>query len=268
MDYEGIDVVLTPLQLAAVLQGESIEKPSHLSAAFWGAASVVTGAAELVGAAALLLAPEPTMMTKLAGGALAFHGSDEISTGIVQITSGTTRSTVTAQGASAAAKAMGVNSSNATTIGSVVDLVVPLAAGFVGAARTLAVRRGVLSLAAEESAGGHTIAVHVGRTEAQLRARLAQQPRLKAASTFLSLRDAERAVSATLRANKGGIEAWAKAARPGERKAFQYTADRFVGHGVVRATGKLTETCEVVVVLRKVVTNNRLYFILTAYPKP
>ena len=96
MDYEGIDIVLTPLQLAAVLQGESIDKPSHLSAAFWGAASVVAGAAELVGAAALLLAPEPTMMTKLAGGALAFHGSDEISTGIVQITSGTTRSTVTA----------------------------------------------------------------------------------------------------------------------------------------------------------------------------
>lgn len=268
MDHEGIDIVLTPLQLAAVLQGESIEEPSHLSNAFWGAASVLTGAAELVGAAALLLTPEPTMITKLAGGTLALHGSDEISTGIVQITSGTTRSTLTAQGASAAAKAMGSSESTASKVGTVVDIVVPIAAGFVGAARALAIRRGVLSLVAEESAGGHTIAIHVGRTEAQLRARLAEQPWLKAASTFRSLPDAERAVSATLRANKSAIEAWAKMAKPGAKEAFRYTAAKSVGLGVVRSTGKLTDAHEVVVVLRKVVSNNRLYFVLTSYPVP
>jgi hypothetical protein len=123
-----------------------------------------------------------------------------------------------------------------------------MAAGFVGALRAWAVRRGVLSLAAEEAAGGHTLARHVGRTEAQLRARLIQQPAIDAASTFRSLGAAERAVSATLRANRSAIQIWAKAAKPGQTKAFQYTASKIVGHGVVRATSKLTETSRVVVV--------------------
>lgn len=83
------------------------------------------------------------------------------------------------------------------------------------------------------------------------------------------LGDAERAVSATLRANRSAIQIWAKAAKLGQTKAFQYTASKIVGYGVVRATGKLTETSRVVVVVRKVIaTNNRVYFILSAYPKP
>jgi hypothetical protein len=57
-------------------------------------------------------------------------------------------------------------------------------------------------------------------------------------------------------------------ANPGEKEVFHYTTAKFVGHGVVRATGKLTDTCSVVVVLKKVVANNRLYIVLTAYPKP
>lgn len=93
MDQPDLERVLTPVQLAAVLQGESVNEAGHLSSAFWGATSVLTGAAELVGAAALLLVPEPTMVTKLAGGALALHGSDAVSAGIVQIATGTTRAT-------------------------------------------------------------------------------------------------------------------------------------------------------------------------------
>lgn len=118
----------------------------------------MTGAAELVGAGALLLVPEPTMVTKLAGGALALHGSDVVSAGMVQIATGSTRATLTAQGVTAAAETLGASSTSATRLGAAVDIAVPLAAGFVGALRALAVRRGVLSLAAEETAGGHTIA--------------------------------------------------------------------------------------------------------------
>jgi hypothetical protein len=39
-------------------------------------------------------------------------------------------------------------------------------------------------LAAHEVAGGHTIAKHVGQTEAQLAAKLAAEPNISAASTF------------------------------------------------------------------------------------
>jgi hypothetical protein len=40
-----------------------------------------------------------------------------------------------------------------------------------------------------------------------------------------------------------------------------------IGQGVVRATGNLTNMSQVVVVVRKVIAQNRIYFVLTAYPK-
>ena len=84
---------------------------------------------ELVGAAALLLTPEPTLVTKVAGGALAVHGSDTTSTGIVQVITGRTRTTLTSQAAAAAAEALGADPKTAKTVGFAVDLAVPVAAG-------------------------------------------------------------------------------------------------------------------------------------------
>ena len=63
LESEGLEVVLSPLQLAAILENDSIDQGSCLSNRFWGAASVVGGAMELIGAAALFLAPEPTTVT-------------------------------------------------------------------------------------------------------------------------------------------------------------------------------------------------------------
>ena len=51
-------------------------------------------------------------------------------------------------------------------------------------------------------------------------------------------------------------------------KAFNYQAATIVGEGVVRATGKLQQMTKLVVVLRRVQQQNRVYFILTAYPRP
>jgi hypothetical protein len=102
----------------------------------------------------------------------------------------------------------------------VVDIAVPLAAGFVGVARAVAIRRGTISLASEEAAGGHTIACHVGRSEEQLRLRLAQQPKIPAATSFPTIREAERVVADAVRANKGAIKEWAKAAQPGQTKTL------------------------------------------------
>ena len=263
-----MEVVLTPLQVAAILEGESIEQSSCMSQRFWGAASVVGGAIELVGAAALLLTPEPTMITKVAGGALALHGADAASAGLYQIVSCQTRTTLTSQGVAAAAKALGADPSTAATVGFAVDIAVPLLTGFAGAARAIAIRRGAVSLAAEEVAGGHTLARHVGRTEAQLRARLAQQPKIPAASTFASLGDAERVVSAALRGNKAAIQKWAKTAAPGMTRSFTYSAGKVIGQGVVRSTGQLTNMTRAIVVLRKVIQQNRVYFVLTSYPIP
>jgi len=256
------------MQLAAILANDSIEESHSLTNRFWGAATVVGGALELIGATALLLVPEPTTITKVAGGALAIHGSDTTSTGIVQVITGRSRTTLTSQAAAAAAEALGVDPAAAQTVGMAVDIAVPLAAGFVGAARAIAIRRGAVCLASEEAAGGHTLARHVGRTEEQLRARLASQPRIPAASTFGTLREAERVVAETLRANKNAIEQWAKLAPIGDQKVFTYAAGRVIGLGVIRSTNQIQNMSKVVIVLRKVVAQNRVYFLLTSYPVP
>lgn len=167
----------------------------------------------------------------------------------------------------AAARAVGVSPESASTVGFVVDIAVPLIVGFAGAARALAIRRGTISLAAEEAAGGHTIARHVARTEAQLRQRLIQQPGILAASTFRTLADAEKFVSAALRSNATAIRAWSKTAATGATRSFPYSANN-IGVGVVRATGRLEQMNNMVVVVRKTQVGQKIYFVLTAYPKP
>jgi hypothetical protein len=176
------------------------------------------------------------------------------------------QATVTSHVVAAAARAMGADPTTAARVAFAIDIAVPIAAGFAGATRVVAVRRGTISLATEEALGGHAIARHVGRTEEQLRLRLMQEPRLRAASTFHTLQDAERAVAATLRANKAAIKSWAATAGPNRTKPFFYTSANIVGHGVVRSTGKLTDMRNVVVVLKKIVSHNRVYFVLTAHP--
>lgn len=100
-----------------------------------------------------------------------------------------------------------------------------------------------------------------------LRARLARQPAIPAASTFRTIADAERHVSDAVRANRAAIEAWAKTASPAGRPlTLTHQAGSSVGEGVVRATGQLQQMTKLVVVLRRVQHQNRVYFVLTSYP--
>ncbi len=262
----GVDIILTPLQLTAVLDQESLSTESATSNRWWGAVSVLAGALELVGAGALLAVPEPTLVTKAAGGALGAHGIDTASTGVKQVLSGRSESTLTAQSMQAAAEGLGVDLKTAVLVGVVADVAVPLLAGFLGAARVIAVRRGTISLLAEDSAGGHTIARHVGKTELELRARLLAQPHIPGASTFRSLAEAEQLISQGIRANKAAIRAWAKSAQAGQRMIFVHDAARSVGFGVERGVVAARDLTRISIVLRRVQQKDRVYFVLTAYP--
>jgi hypothetical protein len=266
---QAIEVVLTPIQLAAVLSGESLDEPPSMSTRLWGAAKLVGGALELVGAGGLLLAPEPTALTKVAGAALGAHGVDTSQSALRQIVTGRDTSTLTSDGAKALSEVLGADRRTAEMIGVGADVAIPLIAGGIGAWRVIAIRRGTISLAAEEAAGGHTILKHVGQTEVQLRARLAAQLRIPAASTFRTLAEAERYVSEAMRANRAAIEAWAKTATTGGRPfTITHQAAVSVGEGVVRSTGQLQQMSRLVVVLRRVQQQNRVYFVLTSYPVP
>jgi hypothetical protein len=262
-----LEIVLSPMQLAAVLEGTDLNEAETRANRFYGALQMVGGALELVGAAALLLVPEPTMVTKVAGGVLTVHGSDTAAAGLHQLISGRPQTTLTFQAAEAAARAMGMDPSGAIKVGMAVDIGVPLVAGFAGAARVAAIRRGTINLLSEEAQGGHTIARHVARTEAQLQARLAAQPGIKAASTFVTIEDAEKAVSAVLKANRAAIKTWASTAKIGANSpAFTLDFGKTIGQGVVRATGAMTPMSKAIVVLRKVSQGNRVFFVLTSYP--
>ncbi|MDR1967945.1 MAG: hypothetical protein LBQ32_04515, partial [Burkholderiaceae bacterium] len=92
-DENGLQIVLSPVQLAAILEGETVDEQSTVSNRLLGALTVVGGAIELVGSAGLLLTPEPTMVTKAGGVVLAAHGSDTLSTGIQQVWTGRPKTT-------------------------------------------------------------------------------------------------------------------------------------------------------------------------------
>ncbi|HST47044.1 RNase A-like domain-containing protein [Jatrophihabitans sp.] len=64
-------------------------------------------------------------------------------------------------------------------------------------------------LAAHEGVkGAHTLAKHVGKSEAFLRNRLATEPRLKAASTFYDRQTAENSIASALRAHQRTVDSW------------------------------------------------------------
>lgn len=265
---DGVQIVLTPLQMAAIFENGTLESEGTLANRLWGGLAIIGGALEMVGAGALLLMPEPTMATKAGGGALGLHGVDTAGAGLRQVISGKTESTYTAEGAKAAAIALGADEKMAGQIGMSVDLGVPLLLGLFGAVRVVAIRKGAISLAADEAVGGHTILKHVGQSEAQLRARLAAESWVATASTFHSLQGAESVVAQALRANRAMVSAWAKSAQTGERTRIVFDAGRVVGSGVTRSSNTLVHMSRVRVALKKVATPDRVYFVLTAFPIP
>lgn len=97
-------------------------------------------------------------------------------------------------------------------------------------------------------------------------ARFATEPVITAASSFTNLDVAERTLHCALKVNRSAIEAWARTARPGRTKAFEYVSPDAVGHGVVRATNLFTQTKKTTVVLKMQAHNGKPHYILTAFP--
>jgi hypothetical protein len=256
------------VQLAAVLEGENIDPYEIATNRLWGGVKLVGAALELAGATALILTPEPTALTKVGGWTLAVDGSDRFSTGLRQVWTGHPEKTVTEQAVARTARALGADEATAERAGEIADVAVPLfAATVAAAARIFAVRAGRIALSEQEALGGHTIARHIGKTEAELQARLVAQPNIPAASSFKSLRVAEDVLTRATRVNAGQIRAWASTAgKP--QLVLEHDAGRTIGYGVLRSTGKLQDMQKLLMVLRKTTVAGKLYFILTSYPIP
>jgi len=275
-EVEGLSVALTPVQMAAVLGGYDVPESASWSNRLWGAMGLVGGVVELLGAGVLCLAPEPTMVTKAGCVVLGVHAFDSMATSSRQVWTGAPEHTATSLTASAAAQAWGASRETAEGIGLAVDVAVPLAvASGLVAARVIAVMRGGrIRLVEHEAAagsrlGGHTIAKHVGWTDAQLlaRVRTATRPGPKAVSTFTDLAIAERAITETLRANAAAVSAWSRGAAAGSKsRALEHGLSYVAGRGVQFGSTAANDLRGVRIILKMETYNGKPFYILTAYP--
>jgi Bacterial CdiA-CT RNAse A domain len=117
-------------------------------------------------------------------------------------------------------------------------------------------------LAHEELGGGHTLAKHVGKTEAFLNYRLATEPYLDAASTFYNRQIAENVLSEHLDANVREISRWL--ARNSKTLVVHGRVPQPVGVVIVRNSPGLVRGLGIRLVLKRSAAMTMGYRIHTA----
>jgi hypothetical protein len=122
-------------------------------------------------------------------------------------------------------------------------------------------------LGRDEQLGGHTLSRHVGRSDADLRQRLAREREVSAASTYDDRATAERIVGETLARYARRVDDWK--ARRGRRPnlALRFRGDgRTIGRCLERGRAVPSSCFDAVVVLR---WDERLHdcYVLTSYPE-
>jgi hypothetical protein len=123
-------------------------------------------------------------------------------------------------------------------------------------------------LRGDEALGGHTLARHIGRTDAELAARLRREPRISAASTYTDLEAAETAVGAALATARRRVDGWARRQGPRPNLVLNYTAPggQRVGRSLARGARQAVPATQALVVLRWDDRRGRWY-VLTSYPE-
>lgn len=114
----------------------------------------------------------------------------------------------------------------------------------------------------------HTIAKHVGQTDAQLQQRLADQSTIPAASTFTSEGAAQNFVQADINHNEAAIKAWLRT-QSATPRSFTYTPSGHIATGLTltRNGSRVQGAYSVRVVLKYMPGLNPNFIVLTAYPE-
>jgi hypothetical protein len=123
-------------------------------------------------------------------------------------------------------------------------------------------------LSADESMGGHTLARHVGRTDAELAERLRREPQISAASTYTDRATAERAVGAALASAGRQLAAWEHRSGRRPNLVLHYTerGGQPLGGSLSRGDSQPVPAFRALVVLRWDERARRAY-VLTSYPE-
>ena len=117
----------------------------------------------------------------------------------------------------------------------------------------------------DEERGGHTLKKHVGRTDEQLRERLAHERNISAASTWPDRDTAEATVAKALGSERGRIQNWIRRGYPRANLALHYEATRVIGRSLRRGDTQSVDCTAAVMVLRA--DGPESFFVLTTYPE-
>lgn len=118
-------------------------------------------------------------------------------------------------------------------------------------------------LEGDEVAGGHTLSRHTGKTEAQLRQRLKDEPDISAASTYSDKDAAERTVELALSKNAAKVRTWEKASSH-PNLVLRVTMASNVGRSLKRGDSAAKSVKDAVVVLK---WDSGDWYVLTSYPE-
>jgi hypothetical protein len=121
-------------------------------------------------------------------------------------------------------------------------------------------------LADDERRGGHTLARHVGRSDADLSARLQRERNIPAASTWSDRETAEHIVAATLGRARPRLERWTARAGGRPNLALDWRGAEPVGRSLRRGAPRSDVVSCATVVLRWSVPDGDFY-VLTSYPE-
>ena len=132
------------------------------------------------------------------------------------------------------------------------------------AARTVAAPLVAYDLGRDEDRGGHTLSRHVGKTDAELRARLERETDISAASSYTDQQTAEETVAAALLKGAKTLRAWENRTGTRPNLVLRYTAKQVLGRSVERGAKGAVDAKEAVVVLK---WTGRDWFVLTSYPE-
>jgi len=272
----GVIIAVSPVQMAAVMSDKTVSEGETLSNRIYGGLGLLGGVAEMFGAGAMCVAPEPTMLTKAGCVVVGTHSLDTIQASLRQVWTGKRVASDTYNSAVELAEKMGADRNTAMHVGMTVDLAVPISFALaIGGVRIAAIRAGRISLAEHEALslkgpGGHTIERHIGQSPEELLARLVRRPGLDQTSSFRTVAEAEKLISAVLRDNRRQIEMWVKHVPSNlpARMTLSRTFSRSTGIAVQRGSSEIKPCYHVRVTLEFRPYHGKPYFVLTAFPEP
>lgn len=125
----------------------------------------------------------------------------------------------------------------------------------------------IRDLSQDESAGGHTLRKHVGRSDDELRQRLRRERNISAASTWTDRETAERAVGAAITQNRDKIDRWMSRTGGHPNLAIDYDGDSShpIGRSLRRDADRPEPCSHATIVLKW--SGPDSYYVLTSYPE-